>query len=382
LFHIYLKSFYRLALKEQIINYVKKHCQRDKDYRDTVRCDNRPELGILNKIYYHQTEGNRLKVTTTQKNFLCRNEHLKIIVALALMSLSLSLLAALPAASGLSALPIRDSGQLGVGTLPGIQTNGGSSLDRGSPQADGPRSGTQPNSASLSGSSTNPNCRGTGVLFPTANTNCAGSNVIHPTPAPNTAVVHPSNCNIPATARLTSGPSSTVVNPNNCPNTALIQPTNCNIPTTVRHTNTPSTTVVRPTNCPPASSNSLTINNVQSSSTTEQSTNAGIFDYLTAESSQNNIIPVANAGPNQMVYSYSYVTLDGSMSYDPNNNPLNFSWVQLAGDPVVSVSSYNAANPIFIAPIVAYPTTLTFQLVVNNGQAYSSPSYVYVIVEP
>jgi hypothetical protein len=375
-------SSYGLALKEEIINYVKKYCQRDKDYTDSVPSDNRPALGILNKICYHQTEGNSLKVTTIRKNFLYRNERLKIIAAIALMSLSLTLLAALPAASGLYALPVRDGGQLGVGSLPGIQSNGGSGLDRGLPQAAGPRSGIQPNGGSLSGLSTNPNCRGTGLLFPTANTNCAGSNVIHPTPAPKTAVVQSSNCNIPATARHTSGPSSTVVNPTNCPNTTLIQPTNCNIPTTVRHTNTPSTTVVRPTNCPTASSNSLTINNAQSSSTTERSTNAGIFDYLTAESSQNNIFPVANAGPNQMVYSYSYVTLDGSMSYDPNNNPLNFSWVQLAGDPVVSVSSYNTANPIFIAPIVVYPTTLTFQLVVNNGQAYSNPSYVYVIVEP
>jgi hypothetical protein len=249
-------------------------------------------------------------------------------------------LAALAAASGIYALPIRGDG----------------GLDRGSPQAAGPKSGIQPDGVGpLSVLNPNPNCRSTDFLFPTTNANCAGPNIVHPTHAPNTTV---------------------------------IQPANCNVPNIVRHTSAPSTTVVHPTNCPSptsGSSNSLTINNVQSSNSAgaaDQSTNAGIFDYLTAESIQNNIIPVANAGPNQIVYSYSYVTLDGSMSYDPNGNTLNFSWVQLAGDPVVSVSSYNAANPIFIAPIVSYPTTLTFQLDVNNGQAYSNPSYVYVLVEP
>ena len=166
----------------------------------------------------------------------------------------------------------------------------------------------------------------------------------------------------------------------------MIQPANCNVPTAVRHTSAPSTTTFHPANCPPptsVSSNSLTINNVQSSNsagTTEP--NAGIFDYLTAESSQNNNIPIANAGPNLIAYSYNYVTLDGSQSYDPNGNPLNFSWKQLAGEPVVAESNYNAANPIVIAPIVVYPPTLTIQLVVNNGQAYSNPSYVHVLVEP
>src|SRR5207245_3643165 len=98
------------------------------------------------------------------------------------------------------------------------------------------------------------------------------------------------------------------------------------------------------------SSNSLTINKVQTSSTTEQSTNAGLFDYLSAESNQNNITPVANAGPNQIAYSYNYIGLDGSNSYDPNGNLLSFSWVQVGGDPV-PLANYNTANSIFMAPI-------------------------------
>jgi hypothetical protein len=328
-----MKSSLRLVLKEQIVDYAKKHSHGDKDKTDTVASNIRPPLDNLNKIYYNHTEDNCLKVPTIQNNLLFKNEPLKIIVIIALMSLTLSLLAGLPSASGVYALPSRGSGgQLGAGTLSGTHPNGG-----------GPLSGLNPPA----------NCGGPDLLFPTTSTNCAGPNVLHPTHAPNTTV---------------------------------IQPANCNVPSAVRHTSAPSTTVVHPTNCPPptsVSSNSLTINNAQSSNsagTTEQSTNAGIFDYLTAESSQNNIIPIANAGPNLIVYSYNYVTLDGSQSYDPNGSPLNFSWEQLAGEPVVGVSNYNAANPIVIA--LAYPTTLTFQLVVNNGQAYSNPAYVYVLVEP
>jgi hypothetical protein len=55
--------------------------------------------------------------------------------------------------------------------------------------------------------------------------------------------------------------------------------------------------------------------------------------------------------------------------------------MQVGGDPV-QLSNYDTANPIFIAPIVPYPTPLTFQLIVDNGQADSSPSYVNITVEP
>jgi hypothetical protein len=258
--------------------------------------------------------------------------------------------------SDVHALPTR-SGQSDGSVPSGLPANAGG-FNRGPlpTQGGGPPSGVQPN-----GGGTSPltglrpstaNCAGSNALSPgSITTNCAGSNVAHPTRSPNTAVV---------------------------------QPTNCNIPTTIRHTNTPSTTVVRPNNCPQAgstSSNSLTINNVQSSSTIEQSTNAGLFDYLSAESNQNNITPVSNAGPNQIAHSYTYVTLDGSNSYDPNGNSIGFSWMQVGGDPI-PLSNHNIANPIFIAPIVPYPTTLTFQLIVNNGEADSSPSYVYITVEP
>lgn len=250
----------------------------------------------------------------------------------------------------------------------------------------GPISGNLPNSfggGPRSGPNPTINCIGSAGLLPSAN--CASPTVLHPANAPNTAVVQSSNCNVPSSVHTNTPknimvhPATTncanpnIIHPPNAPNTAVVQPSNCNIPTSVHHTNAPSTVVVHPSNCPPpnsGSSNSLTINNVQGSSSSGGSTTS------------QTTTPVANAGSNQDVHSYVQVTLDGSKSYDPSGHTLAFSWLQLAGGPAVVLSSDNKAKPTFTAPLVTNTTSLTFQLIVNNGNADSNPSYVTVTVTP
>ncbi len=89
--------------------------------------------------------------------------------------------------------------------------------------------------------------------------------------------------------------------------------------------------------------------------------------------------PSANAGPAQSVNERTTVTLNGSQSSDPDGDSLTFAWTQTAG-PGVTLNTATSATPTFTAPEVTADTTLTFQLVVNDGQANSAPATVNITV--
>jgi len=60
----------------------------------------------------------------------------------------------------------------------------------------------------------------------------------------------------------------------------------------------------------------------------------------------------------------SNVTLDASPSYDPQNLPLSFQWIQISGAPV-ALSNSHSATPSFTAPTT--PDTLAFIAQVSDG---------------
>ena len=91
-------------------------------------------------------------------------------------------------------------------------------------------------------------------------------------------------------------------------------------------------------------------------------------------------IPVANAGSPQTVHSGDKVMLDGSKSYDINSNPLTYQWKQIGG-PTADINLVSQ-NPVFSAPNVCSPATLTFHLIVNNGYDNSKPATVSITVYP
>jgi len=97
-------------------------------------------------------------------------------------------------------------------------------------------------------------------------------------------------------------------------------------------------------------------------------------------SNPGNSAPICDAGIMQTnVEPYSTVTLDGSASHDPDADPLTYAWTQTVG-PAVTLSNTTAVKPTFVAPATQAGTTLTFQLVVNDGSVNSTPDTVDVVV--
>ena len=86
--------------------------------------------------------------------------------------------------------------------------------------------------------------------------------------------------------------------------------------------------------------------------------------------------PVADAGADQKVKPFDTVTLNGSSSKDPDDDPLTVKWLQTAG-PTVTLSQTTSMNPTFVAPRVsATNNVLTFQLIVNDSTVDSAPDTV------
>lgn len=90
--------------------------------------------------------------------------------------------------------------------------------------------------------------------------------------------------------------------------------------------------------------------------------------------------PVAEAGTDQTVQEGSLVILNGSNSYDPDNDTLTFHWEQIEGNSV-SLIDATTVQANFTAPVVGSSgDTLKFQLSVDDGIA-SNTDIVLVKVE-
>jgi hypothetical protein len=94
-------------------------------------------------------------------------------------------------------------------------------------------------------------------------------------------------------------------------------------------------------------------------------------------SSGDNTAPVAIAGEDQTAYAGEVITLDGSGSYDNNNDVLSYSWSQLSG-PVVELTNSNSAAPSFTAETAG---SYEFELIVSDGILESQPDTVTIIIE-
>lgn len=100
-------------------------------------------------------------------------------------------------------------------------------------------------------------------------------------------------------------------------------------------------------------------------------------DTVTITAINVNKKPVAFAGGDFSVNELEGAALDGSLSYDADNDPLTYLWT---APPEVTLSDVTVANPTFTAPAVVRDSVISFVLVVNDGVRDSDPDEVRVTV--
>ncbi|MCX7943448.1 MAG: hypothetical protein N2746_02940, partial [Deltaproteobacteria bacterium] len=88
--------------------------------------------------------------------------------------------------------------------------------------------------------------------------------------------------------------------------------------------------------------------------------------------------PIANAGPDIVVFGGGIGQLNGSASYDPDGDTLTYHWYQISGD-YVALDGADTATPQFTAP--NKQTTLKFVLIVSDGKSLSQPDEVVARVK-
>jgi hypothetical protein len=89
--------------------------------------------------------------------------------------------------------------------------------------------------------------------------------------------------------------------------------------------------------------------------------------------------PIADAGLPQNVAEGETVTLDASLSSDPNDAVATYSWSQITG-PQVALSDENSVKPTFVAAPITENTTLVFQVTVYDTGGSSDSDTVEVTI--
>jgi len=136
-----------------------------------------------------------------------------------------------------------------------------------------------------------------------------------------------------------------------------------------------STTVQKPTfTAPQVSANcSYTFSLVVNDGTLDSP-----VDQVVVSVQNVNKAPIANAGNDQNVNEGNQVILDGTGSYDDDGDKLTYLWTTPNN---ISLSSNTISQPTFTAPEVDKDTTLTIQLIVNDGVVDSEASFVKITIK-
>ena len=92
---------------------------------------------------------------------------------------------------------------------------------------------------------------------------------------------------------------------------------------------------------------------------------------------------VADAGVDRIVDEEATISLDGSKSFDPESQPLHYSWTQISGESV-TLSSSTSIKPSFTSPLVANNQikVLEFELRVYDDNGREDTDGVIITVDP
>ncbi|MBT3218723.1 MAG: hypothetical protein HN348_06495 [Proteobacteria bacterium] len=114
----------------------------------------------------------------------------------------------------------------------------------------------------------------------------------------------------------------------------------------------------------------LTVNDGDNSST----------DTIEIVSEMPNDQPVANAGTNRTVTLGNTVQLDGTSSFDPNNDPLTYQWtfVSKPGSSLAVLVGDTSPSPVFTADALG---TFVVELTVDDGKSSSYPDSIDITSE-
>ncbi|MFB5607561.1 MAG: hypothetical protein ACE5RG_05605 [Candidatus Nitrosomaritimum yanchengensis] len=117
-----------------------------------------------------------------------------------------------------------------------------------------------------------------------------------------------------------------------------------------------------------------------SSGTSTDTVRVTVNDTDNGSGGDGNILPIADAGSNQIVFEFANVILNGSSSTDPDGTITSYNWTLISGPSNVTISNSSKAEASFIAPSVNGTGIFEFLLAVVDNSSGTDTDTVQITV--